>query len=143
MRIHLSKKKPPAIIWLFLCTVIFLSCLLYPSLLPAGDSYTGVHSASLQGNGTAGTEYPDFIDEMPGGEQNPFLFSPTSATQRIPLRFPVPHVWISYVLLIYTGLRMLHKEQIRNGNEYGNLWIYMIRYIHDQDGEIYHSSFLF
>lgn len=141
MRIHSSKRRPSAIIWLFLSTVILLSCLLPPSLRSAGSVYTGISTASLQCDGSVGSEYPDFIHEMPGGEQNLFLLS-SSATQRIPLRLPVPHMWISYVLLIYNGLRLLHKERIRKRNEYRNLWNYLIRYIHDQDGEIYHLSFL-
>lgn len=141
MLLRPSKKKPSAITWLFLCVAIFLTCLLSPSLLTAGNSFTGVHSSTLQGDRTS-SEYPDFIHETLAREQNPFLLSHSAATQRVPLRLPIPHVWISYVLLLFSGLGILHKKRLKNRNENGNSRDHIIRYIHNQDGETYRPFFL-
>lgn len=139
---RLSKKKPSTLIWLFLCAAIFLTCLLSPSLLTTGNSFTSDHSSTLQGDRTVGSEYPDFIHEMLAREQNPFLLSHSGTPQRVPLRLPIPHVWISYVLLLFSGLGILHKKRLKNRNENGNSRDYIIRYIHNQDGETYRPFFL-
>lgn len=142
MLVDLSKKKSSSLVWLFLCITIFLSCILSPSLFPTESSFTGSHSSSLQGDRTTETGYPDFIHELFTRGQTPFLLSHSGSPQRIPLRLPIPHVWISYVLLLFSGLWIFHKERLKNRNENGNFRNYIIRYIHNQDGETYRSFFL-
>lgn len=142
MLIRRSKKKPSAMVWFFLCIAICLTCLLSPSLLTAGNNFTGDHSSTLQGDRSVSSEYPDFIHETLAREQNPFLLSHSAATQRVPLRLPVPHVWISYVMLLFSGLGILQKKRLKNRNENGSSRDYIIRYIHNQDGETYRPFFL-
>lgn len=135
------KRKNPAYLWILLCLAVFLSCLPYQSLIPTKCIATD-SSSSLQGGRIGHLAYPDRIHEYLEKDQNSSFLSRLSTNHRIPLRLPVPHIWISYILCLIAGLQLLFRYQaIRQcQTEYaGN---YIIRYIHDQNGETY-RSFLF
>lgn len=141
MLYRLSKNKPSSIIWFVLCVAISLSCLLPVSLHPERNGqYAG--TSSLLENQKQSNRYPDFIHETLSKENNPFLYSVSKTHQRIPLRLPMPPAWISFVLLLFAGQPLLHGSKRGKENEIAYLNHYIIRYIHDQDGETYHP-FLF
>lgn len=134
------RKNPSTIIRLFLCTAVLLSCLLSPSLFPAKDIYTDSHSVSLQGDLPEGFSYPDFIHLGTAGEQHPLLFSAFHGLKRIPMRLPVPHIWISYMVFLFIGLAGPKRRRICGRNKDGCSRDHIIRYIHNQNGETYHLS---
>lgn len=140
MLYRLSKNKPCSIIWFVLCVAISLSCLLPgPLHLERNGQYAG--TSSLLENQKQSNPYPDFIYETLSKGHNPFLYSLSMTHHRIPLRLPIPPAWISFVLLLVAG-QLLYGSKRRKENEIAYLNHYIIRYIHDQDGETYHP-FLF
>lgn len=143
MLYRLSKNKLSSIIWFVLCVAISLSCLLPYLFHPERNGqYAETFSSSLLGDLSKSNRYPDLINETLSKGHNPFLYSVSTVHHRIPLRLPMPPAWISFVLLLFAGQQLLHGHKQRRENEIAYLNHYIIRYIHDQDGETYHP-FLF
>ena len=134
-------QKNPAFLWILLCLAVFLSCLPYQSLIPTKRIVTG-SSSSLQGSRVGRFEYPDRIHEDLEKSQSSSFLSRLSTTHRIPLRLPVPHIWVSHILCIIAGLQLLSRYRASRQCQTEYTGNYIIRYIHDQNGETY-RSFLF
>lgn len=141
----LAQQKRQTILWCFLCAAIFLTC--FPSYFLNQTEYSieaGNSSATLQSGAVRGAHpCPDFVNDRTVRDQHSLLLSRSAASHRIPLRLPVPHLWISFAQLPLAGLPLCfwRKRYRREREECTRN--YIIRYIHDQDGETYRSSFLF
>ncbi len=134
-------KKP--CLWFLLCLAVFASCLPHHSLSITEGSFTANTSSSLQGTATRSSDlYPDLIHEYLTKGQNSLFLSRLFSSHRIPLRLPMPHIRISIILCIIAGLQLLLRHRIDRQHQFLCADNYMIRYIHDQDGETY-RSFLF
>ncbi len=121
-------RKTSVYFLIFLCFAVFLSCFPRQSLISPDIPVT---CDSLAASGDSSTSkadsYPDRIQESLGKE---FRAS-------IPLRLPAPHLWFPCILYMAAGLwSILHRHFGRQNpaNRIGN---YIIRYIHDQNGETY------
>lgn len=139
-----AHRKEQAILWCSLCLAIFLTC--FPSCFLIQTDYRmdiRNSSSTLQSGTTHRIRpYMDFLNERMFQGQNPFLLTRSEASHRIPLRLPVPHIWISFALFSLAGLSILYWRRIYSRNRAECTSSYIIRYIHDQDGETY-RSFLF
>lgn len=140
----LARQTRRTILWCSLCVAIFLTC--FPSyfLIQTDYSMETRNSSSTLQSGTAHRIHPyqDFLNERISPGQNPFLLTRSAASHRIPLRLPVPHIWISFALFTLAGLSIPYWRRIYKRNRHECAGNYIIRYIHDQDGETY-RSFLF
>lgn len=140
-----AQQKRQTIVWCFLCIAVFLTC--FPSYFLNQADYSladGSCSSTLQSGTARGTRpYPDFLNEHISRSQNPFLLARSAASNRIPMRLPVPHFRISFVLFTLAGLYVPCWRRMSKRNRDEATGDYIIRYIHDQDGETYRPSFLF
>ena len=136
-------QKNPAFLWIFLCLAVFLSCLPRQSLNPSEQYMTKGSLSSLQESSARRSDwYPDrILGAMTKGQSSLFLSRLTTA-HRIPLRLPVPHLWISFFFCLIAGLQLLFQHQANRLYQTEHTGNYIIRYIHDQNGETY-RSFLF
>lgn len=136
----LSKNKLCPILWFVLCMAISLSCLLPISLsLTKNSQYPD--TSSLLDSQSSKESYPDIIHEDFSRGHNLFINSCNAKNNRIPLRLPIPHIWIPFTLLFGNYLLLQGNKQ-RKENENVFSFRHIIRYIHDQNGETYHP-FLF
>lgn len=139
----LNMQKKSSLLWVFLCLAVFLSCLPRQSLNPSENYLTKGSLSALQENTARRSDwYPDRIHEYMVKGQNPLFLMRLASTHRIPLRLPVPHLWISCILCLIAGLVLLSRHPRGRRRQTEHIGNYIIRYIHDQNGETY-RSFLF
>lgn len=127
---------------LFLCISIMLTNLFTYFNFISGFTYLGSNSdeMSVKPKITASNEcYPLYIRERIVSKTTfPGRLMKTGR-QRLPMRFPIPPV----VLLIGAAFFFLFLYRQKKGRFHTPYVVfnqYIIRYIHDQDGENYHST---
>lgn len=139
----LNRQKKLNLLWVLLCLAVFLSCLPRQSLNPSENYQTKGSLSALQENTARRSDwYPDRIHEYMVKGQNSLFLMRLASTHRIPLRLPVPHIWVSYILCLIAGLVLLSRHPRGRRRQTEHTGNYIIRYIHDQNGETY-RSFLF
>lgn len=133
------------ILCIFLCSIIIMSNLFTNLHKANGFSHLRTDETSMYpsaGITIDAEHYPLQMREQ-GLSKNVFLSSLSSiCPERIPMRFPIPPMIFLLLTLFYLLSVYTDKKRIRS---YAPILIdnhYTIRYIHDQNGESYHS-FLF
>lgn len=134
--------KPIRVLCQFLCLAVLLSSL-FTSFRFVNGSYYGpdsIHSKT-DNDKTQFDCYPLRTNEQYISQTvfpNQLL---TGFQRRLPLRFPIPPILLLLSAYLYCLLLCMRKAKryLYAPEPDGNL--YTIRYIHDQNGETYHSFF--
>jgi hypothetical protein len=135
----LTKKN--TLLWYSFCAAILLSSIFSHLLISQNEFSNLSHPTSSLVSITAESpvSYLDLLNAGITRGQNPFFLSQKDSSQRIPLRLPIPSGWVSFLFVI-TGWMFPSLCGTLSGEKKENLDGFIIRYIHNQNGETYHLS---
>ena len=134
--------KPIRVLCQFLCLTVLLSSLFTSFHLGNGTYYVsgGIHSQT-DNDKTQFDCYPLHTNEQYMSQTvfpNRLL---AGVQRRLPLRFPIPPVLLLLSAYLYYLLLCTRKTKRDLCAPESDDNLYTIRYIHDQNGETYHSFF--